>query len=68
MRLITKAEVAKKLRRHPSTVMRLVKQGVLRPPIKLGPDPSPCLFNEDEIDEDVAALLAARPRAKVAAE
>lgn len=51
---LRKAEVAERLRMHPSSVMRLVKQGILPPPIKLVVG-GPCLFKWERIEAAVEA-------------
>jgi hypothetical protein len=45
--------------------MRLVRQGILRPPVKLVPN-GRCLFPEANIDEDIARRFAAVPSEEVA--
>jgi Helix-turn-helix domain len=60
MQYYLKSEVAAILRCHPVHVMRLVKQGVLRPPVKLTPK-GHCLFPKENFDEDLAKVAASRP-------
>ncbi len=59
--LITKKQLAKKFHRHTSTIDRWVRDGILPRPIKIGPDPSPGLWDDAEVDERVEKLKAARP-------
>jgi hypothetical protein len=53
MRYLLKSEVAKRIRCHPVHVMRLVRQGILRAPVKLTPN-GRCLFVESHLEEDLA--------------
>jgi hypothetical protein len=51
---VTKQEVAERLRRHVASVMRLVRQGILPPPIRLAPG-GPLLFIWEEVEQAVQA-------------
>ena len=54
-----KREVAELTRRHPCSVMRLVKEGILPEPVKLKPG-GPCLFPKTEVDSALAVLASRR--------
>jgi hypothetical protein len=52
---LTKKETATRLRRHETSVMRLVREGILTAPIRLK-DGGPVLFDSDVLDCDIEKL------------
>ena len=53
--LLTKREVAERLRRHPTSVMRLVRDGKIAPPVRFSPN-GPVLFDEAAIERTLEEL------------
>jgi hypothetical protein len=58
---LTKKEAAGRYRRHTSSIMRMVRDGILTAPIRFK-DGGPVLFNEQVLEQDIEKLRSKAQR------